>query len=77
MFYNWINLVVEPPFSNERLLTNENVPCMIGINALQFGKALGSSAITVGIGLALLGVYFIIKKVTKGGNNNEISQNAV
>ena len=34
-------------------------------------------AITVGIGLALLGVYFIIKKVTKGGNNNEISQNAV
>lgn len=53
------------------------ITSMIGINALQFGKALGSSAITVGIGLALLGVYFIIKKVTKGGNNNEISQNAV
>lgn len=50
---------------------------MLGLNALQFGKALGYSAITIGIGLALLVVYFVIKKVTKGGNNNEISQNAV
>lgn len=51
---------------------------MIGLGgALQFGKALSSSAISIGIGVGLVVVYALIKKFAKGGKNNEISQNAI